>query len=32
MHKLAPASLQELQTLAATGSRFYQITAYMRRL
>lgn len=32
MHKLAPASLYRLQTLAQTGARFYQVTAYMRRL
>jgi len=32
MHKLAPTSLYRLQTLAQTGPRFYQVTAYMRRL
>ncbi|GJE15118.1 hypothetical protein [Methylobacterium longum] len=32
MHKLAPTSLYRLQTLAQTGARFYQVTAYMRRL
>lgn len=32
MHKLAPASLYRLQTLATVGPRFYQITGYMRRL
>jgi DNA-binding PadR family transcriptional regulator len=32
MHKLPPASLYRLQTLAQTGARFYRVTAYMRRL
>ena len=32
MHKLPPTSLSRLQTLAKTGARFYQVTAYMRRL
>ena len=32
MHKLAPTSLYRLQTLAQAGARFYQVTAYMRRL
>ena len=32
MHKLPPTSLYRLQTLAQTGARFYQVTAYMRRL
>lgn len=32
MHKLAPASLYRLETLAQTGARFYQVTVYMRRL
>ncbi|MGU3663587.1 hypothetical protein ACLBX9_05290 [Methylobacterium sp. A49B] len=32
MYKLPPASLYRLQTLAQTGARFYQVTAYMRRL
>lgn len=32
MYKLPPTSLYRLQTLAQTGARFYQVTAYMRRL
>ena len=32
MHKLPPTSLYRLQTLSQTGARFYQVTAYMRRL
>ena len=32
MHKLPPGSLYRLQTLAQMGARFYQVTAYMRRL
>jgi hypothetical protein len=32
MHKLAPASLYRLQTLAQTGARFYQVSVYIRRL
>jgi hypothetical protein len=32
MHKLSPAGLYRLQTLASTGPRFYQVPAYMRRL
>ncbi|MGU3663293.1 hypothetical protein ACLBX9_03735 [Methylobacterium sp. A49B] len=32
MHKLAPASLYRLRTLAQTGPRFYQVSAYMRRM
>lgn len=32
MHKLTPLSLYRLDTLAATGPRFYRTAAYMRRL
>lgn len=32
MHKLAPASLYRLRTLAEAGARFYQVSVYMRRL
>ncbi|MCJ2102482.1 PadR family transcriptional regulator [Methylobacterium sp. E-046] len=32
MHKLAPTSLYRLQTLAQTGARFYQMSAFLRRL
>ena len=32
MHKLPPGSLYRLQILAQMGARFYQVTAYMRRL
>ena len=32
MHKLPPASLYRLCTLAASGPRFYKISAYTRRL
>ncbi len=32
MHKLPPASLYRLQVLAQTGTRFYRVTAYVRRL
>ncbi|GJE14619.1 hypothetical protein FOHLNKBM_5694 [Methylobacterium longum] len=32
MHKLPPTSLYRLQTLAQTGARFYQMTAFLRRL
>ena len=32
MHKLPPGSLYRLRTLAQMGARFYQVTAYMRRL
>jgi hypothetical protein len=32
MHKLPPASVYRLQSLGAAGPRFYQATAFMRRL
>ncbi len=32
MFRLPPTSMYRLQTLAQTGPRFYQVTAYMRRL
>ena len=32
MHRLPPGSIYRLQILAQTGPRFYQLTAYMRRL